>query len=49
MATMGILYYRIAQSGFGEEMPEDEQQLQQLQLLQWYIVYTFDVAWALYV
>ncbi|WCJ17943.1 RING/U-box superfamily protein [Euphorbia peplus] len=26
MATMGILYYRIAQRGFGEEMPDDEQQ-----------------------
>ncbi|XP_065872526.1 uncharacterized protein [Euphorbia lathyris] len=26
MATMGILYYRIAQRGFGEELPEDEQQ-----------------------
>jgi hypothetical protein len=26
MATMGILYYRIAQRGFGEEQPGDEQQ-----------------------
>lgn len=25
MATMGILYYRIAQRGFGEELPDDEQ------------------------
>ncbi|KAF7128081.1 hypothetical protein RHSIM_Rhsim11G0153600 [Rhododendron simsii] len=24
MATMGILYYRIAQRGFGEELPDDE-------------------------
>ncbi|XP_048232044.1 zinc finger protein-like 1 homolog [Ricinus communis] len=26
MATMGVLYYRIAQRGFGEERAEDEQQ-----------------------
>ncbi|XP_038682632.1 zinc finger protein-like 1 homolog [Tripterygium wilfordii] len=26
MATMGILYYRLAQRGFGEDQPEDEQQ-----------------------
>ncbi|KAK6143608.1 hypothetical protein DH2020_023956 [Rehmannia glutinosa] len=26
MATMGILYYRIAQRGLGEEMPDDEPQ-----------------------
>ncbi|KAL3814309.1 hypothetical protein ACJIZ3_015577 [Penstemon smallii] len=26
MATMGILYYRIAQSGLGEELPNDEPQ-----------------------
>lgn len=25
MATMGILYYRIAQRGFGEELPDDDQ------------------------
>ncbi|KAI8532668.1 hypothetical protein RHMOL_Rhmol11G0231400 [Rhododendron molle] len=25
MATMGILYYRIAQRGFGDELPDDEQ------------------------
>ncbi|CAL5329382.1 unnamed protein product [Camellia sinensis] len=27
MATMGILYYRIAQRGFGEDLAEDEQQV----------------------
>ncbi|CAK9180846.1 unnamed protein product [Ilex paraguariensis] len=26
MATMGILYYRLAQRGLGEELPDDEQQ-----------------------
>lgn len=26
MATMGILYYRLAQRGLGKEMPDDEQQ-----------------------
>ncbi|XP_071698447.1 uncharacterized protein [Rutidosis leptorrhynchoides] len=26
LATMGILYYRIAQNGFGEEQPQEEQQ-----------------------
>lgn len=25
MATMGILYYRLAQRGLGEEFPDDEQ------------------------
>ncbi|KAL1831662.1 hypothetical protein ACET3Z_001313 [Daucus carota] len=28
MATMGILYYRLAQGGFGEELPEEEPQQQ---------------------
>lgn len=26
LATMGILYYRLAQRGLGEELPDDEQQ-----------------------
>ncbi|XP_052194163.1 uncharacterized protein LOC127802411 [Diospyros lotus] len=31
MATMGILYYRLAQRGFGEELLDDEQQQQKQQ------------------